>query len=183
MKIALLVALLLLLAFFALRLRATQDAPQVGALAPEFSLPDQQGRAQRLSDFRGQWVVLYFYPKDETPGCTKEACAFRDDWQALTALNAQVIGVSLDDAQSHAQFANKHRLPFLLLSDAGGAVVERYGALMNLVVMKLAKRHTYLIAPDGKIAQVYRNVDPGGHSREIIEFLKRTQQDAGKTPD
>lgn len=175
MKIVLVIALALLLAFFALRLRAGQDAPQVGALAPEFTLPDQQGTPRRLSDFRGQWVVLYFYPKDETPGCTKEACAFRDDWQTLTALNAQVIGVSLDDTQSHAQFASKHRLPFLLLADTSGEVVERYGALMNLLVVKLAKRHTYLIAPDGKIAQVYRNVDPGGHSREIIAFLKRGQ--------
>ena len=175
MKIVLVIALALLLGFFALRLRAGQDAPQVGALAPEFTLPDQQGTPRRLSDFRGQWVVLYFYPKDETPGCTKEACAFRDDWQALTALNAQVIGVSLDDTQSHAQFASKHRLPFLLLADTSGEVVERYGALMNLLVVKLAKRHTYLIAPDGKIAQVYRNVDPGGHSQEIIAFLKRGQ--------
>ena len=175
MKIMLVVALLIILAFFALRLRAAQDSPQAGAQAPDFTLPDQQGTPRRLSDFRGKWVVLYFYPKDDTPGCTKEACAFRDDWQQLTALNAQVIGISLDDRQSHAQFASKHRLPFLLLSDTSGEVVEIYGALMNLVVMKLAKRHTYLIAPDGKIAQVYRNVDPGGHSREIIEFLKRSQ--------
>ena len=86
-----------------------------------------------------------------------------------------MIGVSLDDTQSHAQFASKHRLPFLLLADTSGEVVERYGALMNLLVVKLAKRHTYLIAPDGKIAQVYRNVDPGGHSRKIIAFLKRGQ--------
>jgi peroxiredoxin Q/BCP len=173
MKFVLVLSVLVLLAVFALRLRAAQDAPQVGARAPDFSLPDQQGVPRRLSDYRGKWVVLYFYPKDETPGCTKEACAFRDDWQALTALNAQVIGISLDDSQSHAAFANKHRLPFLLLADASGEVVERYGAMMNLVVTKLAKRHTYVIAPDGKIAQVYRNVDPGGHSREIIQFLKQ----------
>lgn len=175
MKAVLVVAALMLLAVFTLRLRAAQDAPQLGAMAPDFTLPDQQGTPRRLSDYRGKWVVLYFYPKDETPGCTKEACAFRDDWQALTALNAQVIGVSLDDSQSHAQFASKHRLPFLLLADASGEVVERYGAMMNLVVMKLAKRHTFVIAPDGKIAQVYRNVDPGGHSREIIEFLKHAK--------
>ena len=175
MKIALIVALLSVLALLALQSRAAQDAPQVGALAPDFTLPDQRNTPRRLSDFRGQWVVLYFYPKNETPGCTKEACAFRDDWQRLTALNAQVIGISLDDTQSHAQFADKHRLPFLLLSDAGGEVVERYGALMNLLVMKLAKRHTYVIAPDGKVAQIYRKVDPGGHSREIVEFLTRAQ--------
>ncbi len=175
MKFVLALSVLVLLAVFALRLRAAQDAPQVGAMAPDFTLPDQQGVPRRLSDYRGKWVVLYFYPKDETPGCTKEACAFRDDWQALTALNAQVIGISLDDSQSHAAFANKHRLPFMLLADASGEVVERYGAMMNLVVMKLAKRHTYVIAPDGKIAQVYRNVDPGGHSREIIQFLKQVK--------
>ncbi len=175
MKFVLALSVLVLLAVFALRLRASQDAPQVGAMAPDFTLPDQQGVPRRLSDYRGKWVVLYFYPKDETPGCTKEACAFRDDWQALTALNAQVIGISLDDSQSHAAFANKHRLPFMLLADASGEVVERYGAMMNLVVMKLAKRHTYVIAPDGKIAQVYRNVDPGGHSREIIQFLKQVK--------
>ena len=173
MKVFLVVALLLVLLFFALQLRAAQGAPQVGALAPDFSLPDQQGTTRRLSDYRGKWVVVYFYPKDETPGCTKEACAFRDDWQRLSALNAQVIGISMDDTQSHAKFASKHQLPFLLLSDVTGEVVERYGAMMNLVVMKLAKRHTYLVAPDGKIAQVYRKVDPGGHSREIIEFLQR----------
>jgi thioredoxin-dependent peroxiredoxin len=175
MKFVLALSVLVLLAVFALRLRAAQDAPQVGAMAPEFTLPDQQGTPRRLSDYRGKWVVLYFYPKDETPGCTKEACAFRDDWQALTALNAQVIGVSLDDSQSHAQFASKHRLPFLLLADASGEVVERYGAMMNLVLMKLAKRHTFVIAPDGKVAQVYRHVDPGGHSREIIQFLKQVK--------
>lgn len=173
MKIFSAVVLMLGLLFVALQLRAAQGAPQVGAVAPDFSLPDQQGTLRRLSDFRGKWVVVYFYPKDETPGCTKQACAFRDDWQRLSALNAQVIGISLDDTQSHAQFASKHQLPFLLLSDATGEVVERYGAMMNLVVMKLAKRHTYLIAPEGKIAQAYRNVDPGNNSREVIEFLQR----------
>lgn len=175
MKIVLTLAVLLALSFFALRLRAAQVALPAGTMAPEFTLPDQQGAPRRLSDYRGKWVVVYFYPKDETPGCTQEACAFRDDWQRLSVLNAQVIGISLDDTQSHAQFASKHKLPFLLLSDTSGEVVERYGAMMNLVVMKLAKRHTYLIAPDGKIAQVYRNVDPGGHSREIIEFLQHAQ--------
>lgn len=175
MRVFLVITLLVLLLFLALKLRAAQDAPRVGALAPDFSLPDQQGTLQRLSDYRGQWVVVYFYPKDETPGCTREACAFRDDWQQLRALNAQVIGISLDDKQSHAEFTRKHKLPFLLLSDTDGKVVERYGALLNLVVLKLAKRHTYLIAPDGKISQAYRNVDSGKHAREIIEFLQHVQ--------
>ena len=175
MKIVLVVLLLIVLILFALQLRAAQVTPQVGALAPDFTLPDQQGTPRKLSDYRGKWVVLYFYPKDETPGCTKEACAFRDDWQQLTALNAQVIGVSVDDPASHAQFASKHQLPFLLLSDVTAAVVEQYGAAFDLWFIKLAKRHTYVIAPDGKIAKAYLDVEPGGHAREIIEFLKRSQ--------
>jgi len=175
MKIVLVVLLLIVLILFALQLRAAQVTPQVGALAPDFTLPDQQGTPRKLSDYRGKWVVLYFYPKDETPGCTKEACAFRDDWQQLTALNAQVIGVSVDDPASHAQFASKHQLPFLLLSDVTAAVVEQYGAVIDLWFTKLAKRHTYVIAPDGKIAKAYLDVEPGGHAREIIEFLKLRQ--------
>ena len=120
MRVFLVITLLVLLLLLALKLRAAQDVPRVGALAPDFSLPDQQGTLRRLSDYRGQWVVVYFYPKDETPGCTREACAFRDDWQQLRALNAQVIGISLDDKQSHAEFTRKHKLPFLLLSDTDG---------------------------------------------------------------
>ena len=126
--------------------------------------------------WNGKWAVLYFYPKDETPGCTTEACAFRDDWQALNELHAQVIGISLDDAQSHAQFAAKYHLPFVLLSDRSGDVVARYGALTNLLGLKWAKRYTYVIAPDGKIARAYFDVDPSRHSREVIEFLKSVKK-------
>ena len=171
MKILLLVILLVILALLARQLQAAQHGPQVGEQAPDFNLPDQQGIQRKLSDFRGKWVVLYFYPKDETPGCTKEACAFRDDWQRLTALHAQVIGVSVDDADSHAKFASKHQLPFLLLADVSATVVAQYGALIDLWFTKLAKRHTYVIAPDGKIAKAYLNVEPGGHAKEIIEFI------------
>lgn len=176
MKLILFLAVLVVLAGVSMSLRASQEVPKPGTLAPDFVLPDQQGVLRRLSDFRGKWVVLYFYPKDETPGCTTEACAFRDDWQALNELHAQVIGISLDDAQSHARFAAKYHLPFALLSDGSGDVVARYGALTNLLVLKLAKRYTYVIAPDGKIARAYFDVDPSRHSREVIEFLKSVKK-------
>jgi peroxiredoxin Q/BCP len=147
--------------------------PAVGSAAPEFTLPDQSGRTVRLTDFRGKWVVLYFYPKDDTPGCTEEACAFRDDIAALTLLGAQVVGVSLDDVVSHAAFAKKYSLPFPLLADTDAKVSASYGAVTNLVVAKFAKRYTFLIDPQGRIARAYLNVDTARHSAEIIADLKR----------
>lgn len=174
MKWTLLLAVLLLASMGWSYARGAQAGPEIGEMAPDFSLPDQTGKPQTLSALRGQWVVLYFYPKDETPGCTIEACAFRDDWRALQALKVQVVGVSLDDSAAHARFAEKYKLPFLLLADASGAVVTRYGAMSNLLFLKFAKRHTYVIAPDGKIAQRYLDVDPAQHSREVIEFIKRS---------
>ena len=127
--------------------------------APHFSLPDNQGRQVNLNDFKGKWVVLYFYPKDDTPGCTTEACHFRDDFKLLENLGAQVVGMSIDDSFSHKKFAEKYNLPFPLLSDASGEVASLYGALNNFLVIKLAKRYTYLINPQGKIAKIYLSVD------------------------
>lgn len=147
--------------------------PAVGAPAPEFALPDQNGRTVRLADFRGKWVVLYFYPKDDTPGCTEEACAFRDDQAALALLGAQVVGVSLDDSASHAAFARKYSLPFPLLADTEAKVSASYGAVTNLVVAKFARRYTFLIDPQGRIARAYLKVDTSRHSAEIIADLKR----------
>ena len=112
-----------------------------GVDAPHFSLPDNQGRQVSLSEFKGKWVVLYFYPKDDTPGCTTEACHFRDDFKLLENLGAQVIGMSIDDSFSHKKFAEKYNLPFPLLSDASGEVASLYGALNNFLVIKLAKRY------------------------------------------
>ena len=140
--------------------------------APNFSLPDNQGRQVNLNDFKGKWVVLYFYPKDDTPGCTTEACHFRDDFKLLENLGAQVIGMSIDDSFSHKKFAEKYNLPFPLLSDASGEVASLYGALNNFLVIKLAKRYTYLIDPQGKIAKIYLSVNTSKHSQEIIEDLK-----------
>ncbi len=144
--------------------------------APHFSLPDNQGRQVNLNDFKGKWVVLYFYPKDDTPGCTTEACHFRDDFKLLENLGAQVIGVSIDDSFSHKKFAEKYNLPFPLLSDASGEVASLYGALNNFLVIKLAKRYTYLINPKGKIAKIYLSVDTSKHSQEIIEDLKKLKE-------
>ncbi len=147
--------------------------PAVGAQAPEFTLPDQAGRAVRLADFRGKWVVLYFYPKDDSPGCTEEACTFRDDQMALKLLGAQVVGVSLDDITSHAAFAKKYSLPFPLLADTDARVSASYGAVTNLVVAKFARRYTFLIDPQGRIAKSYLNVDTSRHSAEIVADLRR----------
>ncbi|TSA49582.1 MAG: peroxiredoxin, partial [Nitrosomonadales bacterium] len=118
------------------------------------------------------WVVLYFYPKDDTPGCTKEACSFRDDLAQLEKLGAKVVGISVDDSDSHARFAQKYHLPFPLLSDKDGKVADSYGALTNLGLLKLAKRYTFLIDTQGKVAKVYLSVDTSRHSQEIIADLK-----------
>ena len=149
---------------------------KIGADAPSFTLPDSQGNQVSLNDYKGKWAVLYFYPKDDTPGCTKEACQFRDDFKTLEALGAKVIGVSIDDSFSHKKFAEKYNLPFPLLSDASGEVADRYGALNNFLVIKLAKRYTFLINPQGKIAKIYLSVDTSKHSQEIIEDLKKLKE-------
>jgi peroxiredoxin Q/BCP len=146
--------------------------PQAGSFAPDFTLPDAGGREWRLADWRGKWLVLYFYPKDDTPGCTTEAIAFRDGRPRLAELKAEVVGISLDDAPSHRAFAEKHRLPFTLLADKDGVVATRYGALRNLGIVRFAKRYTFLIDPDGRVAKSYLNVEPDRHLEQIIADLK-----------
>ena len=145
--------------------------PAAGAAAPAFSLADQSGKVRSLAEFRGKWLVLYFYPKDDTPGCTEEACNFRDDIFALEKMGAQVVGVSLDDSASHAQFAKKYSLPFPLLADTSGAVTRSYGALTE--GSRYARRYTFLIDPAGMVAKVYTSVETSRHSVEVIEDLKR----------
>ena len=156
------------------------DVPVPGSPAPAFTLPDQNGRNVALESLRGQWVVLYFYPKDDTPGCTEEACTFRDDLAQLTALGAQVVGVSVQDSASHAEFAKKYHLPFPLLADRDGVVARRYGAFTDWKVMRFAKRYTFLIDPQGKIAKTYLKVDTSRHSAEIIADLKQLTPPSGK---
>ena len=161
-----------LLALLALIATARAEVPAIGAAAPGFSLPDQNGATRRLAEWRGRWVVLYFYPKDDTPGCTTEACAFRDDLAQLAALDAQVVGISVDDTVSHKAFAEKYHLPFPLLSDATAEVARQYGALSDWLVIKMAKRYTFLVDPAGRIARVYLSVDASRHSTEIVTDLK-----------
>ncbi len=164
-----------LLTLFALAAVARAEVPAIGSAAPGFTLPDQNGAPRRLAEWSGRWVVLYFYPKDDTPGCTTEACSFRDDISLITVLGAQVVGISVDDTASHKAFAEKHRLPFPLLSDASAAVARQYGALSDWLVMKVAKRYTFIIDPAGRIAKVYLSVDPSRHSQEIVADLKLLQ--------
>lgn len=155
---------------------AMAAVPAVGSAAPDFALPDQHGKLRQLSEWRGKWLVLYFYPKDDTPGCTEEACTFRDDWQQLTALGAEVVGISIDTSASHKDFAEKYHLPFPLLADAKGEVAQRYGAMADWVVLKLARRYTFLIDPQGRIAKAYLSVNTARHSAEIVADLKQRQQ-------
>jgi peroxiredoxin Q/BCP len=168
--------LVLLLAIFGYRSYAVAGSSlQIGDDAPSFTLNDAQGQTHYLSNYAGKYLVLYFYPKDDTPGCTKEACHFRDDMSQLEKLGANVVGVSVDNSASHADFAKKYHLPFPLLIDANGAVAESYHSLTNLYIVKVAKRHTFLISPDGKIAKVYTSVDTSNHSQQIIDDLKLLQ--------
>lgn len=148
---------------------------QIGQPAPEFTLPNQNAKTMSLADWRGKWLVLYFYPKNDTPGCTQEACAFRDDWMTLQALGAEVVGISVDSSASHAAFAEKYKLPFPLLADESGEVARKYDAISDWKVFKFAKRHTFLIDPQGRLARIYRDVKVSEHSGEIIADLKKLQ--------
>ena len=149
---------------------------EVGKKAPAFNLPDQDGNMHKLSDYEGKWVLLYFYPKDSTPGCTKEACAIRDDWSDFKKIGAVVLGVSKDSVKSHRNFADKHSLPFTLLSDESTKMIEKYGAWQK---KKMAGREymgivriSYLVDPGGKVAKVYKKVKPPEHSAEVLADLK-----------
>jgi peroxiredoxin Q/BCP len=155
-----------------LRAQARDDALRPGQAAPDFTLPDASGEPHPLSAYRGTWLVLYFYPRDDTPGCTREACEFRDGYLEIRALDARVLGVSLDDGDSHAEFVEKYHLPFPLLSDKDGAVARQYGALWSLGPVRFARRHSLLIDPQGKLAKIYRKVDPATHTREILQDLQ-----------
>lgn len=152
---------------------ANRNLPKAGAQAPGFSLPDQDDRLRTNADFRGKWLVLYFYPKDDTPGCTEQACMFRDDLQRLTALGAEIVGVSVDDLQSHQAFATKHGLPFPLLADAKGELARRYGSVHDLGLIRIARRNTFLIDPQGQVAKVYLSANTSRNSQEIIDDLKQ----------
>jgi peroxiredoxin Q/BCP len=144
------------------------DVPQVGQSAPAFSLPSQEGGAVSLKDFKGKWVVLYFYPKDMTQGCTIEAHNFQQDLPKYTAKNAAIVGVSVDSTDSHKEFCTKESLTFKLLSDTDKKVVDAYGSLGTRGV---ASRNTFLIDPSGKITKVWTGVSPAKHSEEVLAAL------------
>lgn len=148
------------------------DQVKVGESAPEFELSDQNGQLHSLEDYRDQWVVLYFYPKDETPGCTTEACEFRDNIFAYKDLNAQILGVSLDDVESHKAFAENHGLPFPLLADVEGLASTSYGVKTRMSGLTVAKRQTFIIGPDGTIVKHYEKVKPKEHSAQVLADLK-----------
>ena len=147
-----------------------------GQEAPVFSMPDQDGKIHALSDYRGQWVILYFYPKDMTPGCTIEACNFRDDFPAFNELDAVILGVSKDSVTRHAKFAGKYNLPFTLLSDEDGSVCEAYGvwqekSLYGKKYMGI-NRSTFVIDPEGIVARIYPKVKVKEHATELLQALK-----------
>ena len=171
--LAIVAVLIVFAALLVARAARAGELPKVGEPAPAFNLPDQNGKLHTLQEYRGKWLVLYFYPKDDTPGCTQEACAFRDDLNQITQLGAQVVGVSVDDTASHAEFAKKYHLPFPLLADKTTETAERYGALLNLWLFKFARRYTFLIDPKGNIDKLYLSVDTSRHSKQIIDDLKK----------
>lgn len=144
--------------------------------APNFSLPDENGNSRTLSEFKGKPVVLYFYPKDDTPGCTTEACNFRDDYGVYQKNGVVILGVSPDDARSHAKFKNKYDLPFTLLADEGHKVCSAYGVwgLKKLMGREYegVLRTTFVIGPDGKVLKVFEGVKPEGHSAQVLEAIK-----------
>ena len=148
--------------------------------APDFTLPDQDGITRSLSDYRGRWVVLYFYPKDNTPGCVMEACEFRDEHAIISQFgNASIIGISKDSVRSHKKFATEHHLNFPLLSDVDHKVLEAYGAWKSKKFMGRSymgvERTTFIVSPAGKIVKTYKNVVPKGHAAEIIQDLQQLQ--------
>ena len=165
-------ASLILIALLLAAWPAAASDVEPGKPAPDFELVDQDGNLHSLEDYRDRWVVLYFYPKNGTPGCTTEACEFRDDVFAFRDLNAQILGVSLDDAASHKAFAEKHGLPFPLLADTDGSVAETYGVKTRMFGLTVAKRQTFIIAPDGTVAKHYTSVKPATHSTQVLADLE-----------
>jgi peroxiredoxin Q/BCP len=178
LRVTLIVIVLAIISILLPRLISETRAavPIPGGAAPNFTLPSQQGTPVTLQDYRGNWIVLYFYPKDQTPGCTREAHNFQVDQSKYAARNAVVLGVSIDSVDSHQKFCAKEGLNFKLLADSDGKVSQAYGSLKNLGVVKFAARHTFLIDPTGKIAKSYTSVDPVQHSTEVLEALDQLQK-------
>lgn len=173
MKIKSTFALMLvaLLAFAGSSLMAG-DQPATGSEAPDFRLQDQNGDWHDLQDYRGSWLAIYFYPKDDTPGCTREACNFRDNIYAFKAIGANVVGMSVDDVDSHKEFSDKYKLPFTLLADETGEIAKAYGVLRDWKLVQIAARQSFLVDPEGLIAKHYEEVDPDTHTQQVLADLE-----------
>lgn len=148
---------------------------EIGCKAPDFSLLDNNNKNHTLSDYQGQWLVLFFYPKDNTPGCTVEACQFRDYYAEISATDTKILGVSTDSVDSHSKYINKQNLPFPLLSDPSGSMSKLYHSLFKLGPIKFCKRHSFIIDPNGNIAKAYYKVTPAKHSQQVLNDLKALQ--------
>jgi len=155
---------------------AVSEIPAVGAAAPTFSLVNNEGKQVSLNDYKGKWVVLYFYPKDFTSGCTLEARNFQRDLAKYDTANAVILGVSVDTAESHKEFCTKEGLNFKLLSDPEAKVSTQYGSVMEYNGAKLSARNTFIINPQGKIVKVFEKVKVGGHSDEVLAALAELQK-------
>jgi len=149
--------------------------------APDFNLSDQSGRVHQLADYRDRWLIIYFYPRDNTPGCTREACLFRDQQADFDQLNCRILGINPGNPDKHQQFSEHYKLNFPLLADHQGRVAKAYGALISLGPIKITKRQTFIINPRGEIAKQYRRVNVGTQNELLIRDLKALQQvfDAG----
>jgi peroxiredoxin Q/BCP len=183
LRIILLLLLVVIVAVLMVpRLLSRSVKPTDGANAPDFTLPSQEGTPVSLKDYRGKWVVLYFYPKDQTPGCSREAHNFQVDQPKYAERDTVVLGVSLDSVESHKKFCTKEGLNFKLLADTDHKVTAAYGSLTNFGVVKFAARNTFLIDPAGKIAKVYTSVNPISHSAEVLAELDALQKPAAAKP-
>ncbi len=177
-KVFLALAVILTLVFIFKKSAFGSEDVLLGKNAPEFKLKNSYGELISLDQFKGEWLLVFFYPKDDTPGCTKEACSLRDNYSDIKKLNANVIGISIDSSDSHKDFKEKYNLPFMLLSDPDGKTAKKYGALNNFFIFKLAKRQSFIIDPEGKIRRVYRNVSPSNHAQEIKNDLEAFERNS-----
>jgi peroxiredoxin Q/BCP len=177
-RIVLTLAVILIVVLLVPRVLSRSAAPSEGGTAPDFTLPTQEDSAVSLKDYRGKWVVLYFYPKDQTHGCTIEAHKFQVDQPKYGTRDAVVLGISVDSVDSHKRFCAKEGLNFKLLADTDGKVTDSYGSLTNLGLIKFSARHTFIIDPSGKIAKTYMNVEPSRHSEQVLADLDALRKSA-----
>lgn len=180
--VVLIAALIVWFGVFRANANPPETAVAEGQPAPDFTLRDQEGKPVTLSEQRGKWVVLYFYPKDDTPGCTKEACSFRDNLTAIQQLGARILGVSVDSVESHKKFAEKFKLNFPILADDRQEVTAKYGVLTSFMGMKLARRSTVIIDPLGIVRKIFPSVKPEDHALEIHRALVELRNSVTTAP-